>query len=105
MASKNQADLLADVVREKREIQRQRLFNDINDEISVRQKRSPEDSEDKNVVVLPENPFPGNNFQDLFGNNGITILSSSVVQPRRHSPHVAKGDLNVATESCSKIDL
>ena len=58
LTSKNQADLLADVVREKREI-RQRLFND-NDEISGRQKRSPkDDSEDQNVVVLPENPFPG----------------------------------------------
>jgi len=64
---KNQADLLADVVREKREIQ-QRLFDD-NDKMSVRQKRSPKEteSEDQNVVVLPDNPFPGEgrNSQNL----------------------------------------
>jgi hypothetical protein len=32
-------------------------------------------------------------------------LAARGVQPCRHSPHVATGALNVATGSCSEIDL
>ncbi len=35
----------------------------------------------------------------------VIFVQGSVVQPCRHSPHVATRDLNVATDNCSKMDF